>query len=830
MLLNVFSKGVNQYLPAYAIQDDEFPNLINATVRRGVVSKKLGASFLGQLALTYASLNIGSTTVSGTFSGTISITPNSGFAPSSLSLVIGSITYTDNGSGLIVNSSITYGSFNYATGSISLTGVTPSTSIEVDVDYYPGYPVMGIGTFQSLTYAVEFFLIVLDTTYAYTFNYAARTFFSISTYNMTPPLGIPPNTVTWTGTSTQQFDFQNFQDCLFLTNNQIGMQFKNIATLTASGTTVTVGITAHGLVAGDQVFFYEVQGMTQINGLVGTVLSTGLTANSFQALVPALVAPSAYTSNGIVQYLTSNAANPSINGIRYYTTNGLGSGFVNFAPPLQPSSIVETGGTVFYLVGCKLMIQYGNRLLALNCTIQDSAGNQTSQPNTIYYSQINSALYTVDPTCWYNNPPGTGGFYTLSGNQNIVSVEISYEQLVIGLAFSYRKLITTGSTIQPFVDYIISDVYGSICPFASVLLDNAVLGITNVGITLATTNDVARIDAMTIPDTTQEISRANNGLLQVCAIRDYLQQLIYITYPETTYPFPNKTIVFNYIENNWSFYTGENTTSYGQYLEQSSSRTWRTVGTWADAGTWGDASGDNYTVQIASGTPTGAVTLKGNATYNEPSMLIQSVTLSGSNVILGIVNHNLTSGQYIFIQNALGMTNLNDFVFLVVQILSSSSILISPALEVTGTYLGLGTCSIMDNFLIQTKQFIPNWERGLGSELFSCRVLLAMTSSGQISGQVTTSFQPFSLGDLANDVIPTASIIFTTADTNLGLSGNEYAQSSAWHRLPVLSDGQTIQFNLFLSSSQMMNPDFCQSPVVLQGLLLDFKDKGQVLC
>ena len=286
MLINVFSRGVNQYLPAYAVQDDEFPNLINATVRRGVVAKKLGVSFLGQLQLTYTSADIGTTDIAGDFSGSITITPNSGFAASSLSLVINAITYTDNGAGDIVNGAITYGTFNYATGLITLSGVTPSSTISATVGYYPGLPVMGIGTFQSLTYAVEFFLIVLDTTYAYSFNYSAREFFSISYYNMTPP----QNLVTWTGTSTQQFDFQNFQDCLFLTNNQIGMQFRNISTLTAVGTTATVGIPAHGLVVGDEVFFYEVQGMTQINGLVGTVLATGLTANSFQALVPSLMA------------------------------------------------------------------------------------------------------------------------------------------------------------------------------------------------------------------------------------------------------------------------------------------------------------------------------------------------------------------------------------------------------------------------------------------------------------------------------------------------------------------------------------------------------------
>lgn len=819
MLLSRFQKGINDYFPAYAIQEDEFSNLINATVSRGVVSKKLGSEFLGQLQRTYSPGVVGETDSSGNFSGTFVPSPFVGIAPETFTLIIGSTTYSDNGSGVIVNGTTTVGSLNYAIGYFSITGQSALTNVTLSYGYFPGLPVMGIGTLQSVSYATIFSLVVMDTTYAYSFNYGTRAFFDISYYSMTAP----QNPVTWNGSSTQQFDFQNFQDVLFLTNNQSGMAYKLITNITivSSGTTsavLQVTIPAHGLVANDKIFFYEVQGMTAVNGLTGLVLSTSLTTNSFQASITyasgTVLNP--YTLGGLAQYLTSSAA--GISGIRYYD----GSGFVNFAPPLASSSITSTGGTIEYIAGCRLLIVFGNRLIALGPTLINSGGTTRTLSNALYFSAINSALYTEQQSAWWVTPVGTGGFLILGGNQNIVSAEISYEQLILGLAFSYRKVITTGSTILPFVDYVISDVYGSICPFASVLLDNAVLGITNIGITLATTNDVRRIDALNIPDATQEISRYNNGLLQVCAIRDYFQQLIYFTYPQTGFSFPNKTIVYNYLESNWSYHY-ETFTCYGNYLEQGSSRTWATAGTWADAGTWGDTSGDNFTIQVAGGTPTGAVNVKANATYNEPFMIITAI--SGNQ--LTIPNHNLAVSSYIFIDNCLGVTNLNGLSVQVTGIVDGNNVTVSTA--GTGTYLGLGTCAMSDNFLIQFKQLNPNWQKGLGSEVASFIVLLQNTDAGQISATFNTNFIDFSYGSNSGDTNPVPSTINTCPDANLGLTGQQTQQQSIWHKLPVLVSGQTIQLNLYLSSQQMANTNYCQSPVVMQSVLIDLRSSGEIL-
>jgi len=822
MLLEGFSKGVNQYLPAFAIQDDEFANLINATTRRGVVSKKLGTSTLGQLELEYGPEDIGTTTISGTFSATITVTatPFSAFSPVSLMVTVGSTIYTDNGLGSVVLGDTVYGTLNYATGELTLFNVSPSTTVSVSIGYYPGLPVMGIGTFQSATFNTNFFLLVFDTSYAYTFNYTTRSFFNASYYAMS---AVPPNPVQWFGADYQQFDFENYQDVLFVTNGQSAINAKFVTNITSIGPNlVTVSIVNNDLVVGDQVFFYEVAGMTEINGLVGTVTIAGNPTFTATLSGPT-VTLSAYTSGGICQYLTSSAANPTANGIRIYLETPSYSGFQNFAPPIIPSGL---GQTVYYITGAKLILQYGNRLLMLGTTLTSAAGNVIQETSTIRYSQINQALYTEDPSAWWETPIGTGGFINIAGNQAIVSAEVSYGQLILGMSFSYVKVVATSSFLQPFVSDTISNVYGSICPFSSVLLDNAVLGINTVGITLATTNDVQRIDAMTIPDATQNISRDNNGLLRVCCIRDYLQQLIYFTFPVDPLIYPSQTIVLNHIENNWSFYQ-ETFTCYGQYLEQKDSLTWNTQETWAAVPYWGDLSGATGTTQVAGGTPTGAVLLKGNATYNQPYMIIQSVTPESSYTALQINNHNLLQGQYIFIENCLGTTSLNGISTLVVQVIDNNNIQVAAL--TTGVYGGLGVAAVTDNFLIQTKQFNPNWQIGQGAELSTLRLLFGTTPFGQISGYVSQDFIPFSTDNTIGDAVILQNIIGTSPDTNLGLSGLQYQQSFIWHRMPVLNTGQTLQLSLFLSDTQMQTTNYCQSPVVLAALLMNMTERGQVI-
>ena len=398
MLIQQFSKGVNNYLDPINIGDDEFASLENVTVKRGAVVKKPGTTLLGQLQVTaslpFAPFVVLTTDGSGNYSGTPTFylgsnasavpVPFVTIVPGSVSFSIGATTYSDNSGGTLINNTTTLpaGQINYLSGFFSFVGQALNTTISGTVLAYPGNPVMGISTLQS---GVQSFTsLFFDTKFAYGFNAASRQFFSKSTYASSG------NTVSWNGSVTQQFSFANFQRVLFMTNGVPGFQYNAITSLVASTLpTVTVGVSSHGLVLNDVIFFYQCTGSTSINGLQGLVTSI-IDANTFTASVPALTSLSAYTGGGIVQYLTSQVPSPSVDGIKYYSSTAP-AGFYNFAPPLDNSA------APFYLVGCKTLVVFGNRLIALGTYEQQAFGAVQFYPNRIRWCTILSALYTGAP-------------------------------------------------------------------------------------------------------------------------------------------------------------------------------------------------------------------------------------------------------------------------------------------------------------------------------------------------------------------------------------------------------------------------------------------------
>jgi hypothetical protein len=830
MLIQKFSRGVNNYFDAVNIQDDEFVQLENVTVARGAIAKKPGTTLLGQLALSTTIAGI-STDPSGNYSGTptyslgaFSVTFVS-IAAGSATFTIGAVTYSDNGRGVLINNITTLpaGTINYTTGFISFSAQAPSIAITGTATVYPGLPVMGISTLQNGV--LSFVSVFFDTRYAYGFNSSTRTFFSRSTYSSSG------NTVTWNGSNTQQFSTANFQNVLFVTNGVPGMQYNAITSLVASTLpTVTVGVTGHGLVVNDLIFFYQCTGSVEINGLQGTVTSI-IDPNTFTATVPALTSLSAYTGGGIIQYLTSQAPSPTIDGIKYYTGTAP-TGFVNFAPPLDNSS------SPMYLVGCKQLIVYGNRLICLGTYEQKAFGSVTFYPNRIRWCAVLSALYTLGtiqagPTStpgdnWWSPPLGSGGFLTLGGNQNISNASVIHETLLIGLEISMRKVVSTNITLLPFIDQAVSTEYGSVCPFCSVVIKNAMLCISNNGITLNTSNDSIRIDETTIPDTVSTIRRAPNGFQQVCAIRDYQSQFIYISFPLMGASFPNRTIVWNYIENNWSFWT-EIFTTYGYYLEQGSSRTWATAGTWAQAGTWGQTLGLQGQAQVAAGTPSGAVLLKGGtASFNQPYLLITAALGD----VLTIPNHSFTSvmisnGLFLYIAGVAGIVG-------VVQVMSINGALVTVSGAASAGYISGGLASIADNFLVVTKAYSPNAQSGITQMLKDLFLQVETTEAGVFSVSVFPSFMPPTTQPSPEDSLTTFTppyAVRSYPDTNLGLTGQQQTQLFNWHRVQTIAQGTAIQLSMYMTGDQMLSSSLpYQQPFVMQGLYLTLSESGALVC
>jgi len=172
--------GLVQEREEFLLPDDAYPKLINAYVWRERIIRKSGYYLLGRLQRNLLNQVLGNTGGGGNIPRNLitvfSLEPTAQIVPGSVVAVVGgTITYTDNGLGVLVSSGIGTGTINYATGSISILASTPVSPVTVSFGYYPGLPVMGIRIEELQDSAVDQ-TIFFDQKYAYIYNSITREF------------------------------------------------------------------------------------------------------------------------------------------------------------------------------------------------------------------------------------------------------------------------------------------------------------------------------------------------------------------------------------------------------------------------------------------------------------------------------------------------------------------------------------------------------------------------------------------------------------------------------------------------------------------------------
>jgi len=481
LVISEIMSGLQTYEEPFFINNDSFPILQNALCWRKRVMKKPGSQQLGQLRR-----QIGTTGAS-PFTATISPTPLvhgvSQFQIGSVVLVDGDTTNTASISLTSSNGSYS-GTLNRTTGALSITipaiGATP-------VYYVPGLPVMGIEQFESDKSAstqIDFPTnVFLDTTYSY--QYDGTNFYDVSFYKTTN------NPVSWHGANYQQFDSSNYYRCMFVTNNNPGFHFLSGTYTSGSGTTsVTFNFKSGGvnfttLIVNDVLFFNEWSaGGVNINGLSGTVTdASGAASGNYVVTFGSSVTVS---GTGIVQMMTNSL--PGVDGIRWYDgdpSNSSGLGWVNFAPPLDN---LQSSSTT-YLMGARILIPFGNRLLAIGTyeATSTNAATPTYYGNRIRYCQVSATPFYAAPVpatnsttnytanAWVSNIQGFGGFIDLDTTQRIISAAITQASLILGLEREQRRASNTGIEADPFSLQTINPEYGTAGTFAVIPMDKGIL-------------------------------------------------------------------------------------------------------------------------------------------------------------------------------------------------------------------------------------------------------------------------------------------------------------------------------------------------------------------
>lgn len=809
------------------------------------------------------------------------------FTPTQITIAVDSSAfgaYGGGGTGVItgLNLSSATGNINYATGAISFSGggVGPLTGF---FDYQPGLPVMGIRELVLSNYTFPNTMF-FDTKKAYQFNEGSDKFYNVSFYRSTQ------NPVTWSGQNYQQFWNANYQDAFWVTNDRPGFSYYSLTSITwVSATQLTLVITAVAgskpIAVNDKVFTYQISTnatvdiadkLASVNGLTGNVSAVvEAPAGTFTLTVDFPGAsiidpttgepappPTVVYNSGIIQLLTRNLSNQD--GIKYYngdpTTIGIPDpakaanfGWVNFAPPLSASgtttSINDSPLKQWYLVGAKLIMPYKDRLLFFAPWIQATDGAAAIQlPDTCVFSWNGTAYYanlvptnqSYDPTAYFVDQTGKGGWRAAGIQQEIVTANNNEDVLIVSFTNRQTRFVYTGNDISPFIFYSINAELGTTSTFSTVSLDQGCLSIGNYGLSMTDQQSTQRVD-LQIPDQIFQITGANQGDLRVNSQRDFLREWVYFAYPVTgSIPFPTQTLLFNYRDNTYAILK-ENFTAHGQY-RRTSSFNWIKAGqifkTWSQWNQPWNAS--NYVADYASvvaGNPEGYVLIKDQGTGEGVSGYVQAITNSTNFCAITSSNHCLAVGDFVRFQNGIGtgLSFINNVIGKVIAVTSANIFKVDIPFD-TFTYIGGMEFAKLSQPFVQSKQFPSYWQMGKKTRIGVQKYLLDTTARGEVTLNMYTSQNdvndwndgPGSAN--ANPSVIYSKILYTCPEsTNLGLTPANVnlqmptakEQDQIWHRFNTSLIGDTVQIGITLSDDQMKDYELATSEVALHAFMIE---------
>jgi hypothetical protein len=855
LIIGNISVGQQTYEKPFFLNNDAFPLLSNSVCFRQSVIKKPGSAIIGRLTRNISSVDLTQTTTAGTQTiitdilndASINVRtslPNASIQIGSVTISSGSNQWQDNVTPGILTATAgnaVDGTIDYSTGDVVLNfspGDSGGNTITVTLGYYPDLPVMGIESFEPSVLPsdqIDFPTnVYFDQVYSYQFN--GTNFFDVSFYKGTN------NPVTWSGANYQQFFSSNYYHAMFVTNNNPGMKFAYVHSASnQSSTTITMVIYDYThtnplttLVNGDNLFFNQGLGTTwTINGQSGTISdASGSGSGTYVITFSTSQTVNTYTTNSAIAQLLTSSASGTGDGIRWYDGFGAGLGWVNFAPPLD----TQNSSATTYLMGARMILPFGNRLLAIG-TFEDTSANAANPHyygNRIRYCEVTATPFYSAPVpngnpatgfnslAWVSDIQGYGGFIDLDTTQRILSAAVTQGDLILGLEAQQRRMSNTGIEVDPFSLQVINPEYGSAGTFAIIPMDKGILTAGEYGFLTTSSYDSQRFD-LKIIDQIFSIEPNNNGYERICGGRDFVNEVVYFTYQSIEAnahnSFPNQTVVYNYRENSFALWN-ETFTTYGLYKVQSA-QTWPNYNIpWEDWNVqWQDLGGNQFEEPFVSGgTPQGFVMQKwSELSFNQPSMWIQSI--SGTTVTSP--NHNLEVGAYVGFWDGLPSDTdaLPQFIAQVNDVTSINAFTVDT--DISSVVPGIWLMSVIDQINIYSKQFPAAWSSAQKTRIGAQKYFLDKTTLGEFTVNIYGSQSTLDLNNPANSTAIFSNIVRTRPDNDIGTNSGQQYQAQIWHRLASSCIGDTVQLQFTFSDAQMRNIGVACAPWTLYSAVLD---------
>lgn len=856
--------GFETYEKPFLLDNVAFPVLQNALCWRRRLIKKPGTFLLGQLERSFLTTtltqqtSVGAQTVIADLINDASIgvrtaQPNAIIDPGSVTINVnaGTATWDDhlkNGVLSATGGVADNGTINYLTGHIVLNfgvGNPGAEAIVVTFIYNPVLPVMGIEEFDqdvAPSSPIDFPInVFFDQVYSYQYN--GTNFFDVSFYKSS---GEP---VTWSGTNYEQFFSCNYYRAMFVTNNNPGFHAATVHSAANAGPSTTLtfviysgGVPLQTLVNGDYLFFNQGVATTFVNGQSGVITdATGHATGTYVVTFQSNQTVNTYTNNSAIVLLQTSQVAGLGDGIRWYDGFGGSLGWVNFTPPLDTNN----DATTTYLMGARMILPFGNRLLAIGTfegtSAQGLAGTWTYYPNRIRYCEVTAtpfysqpvpngnAATNYEPRAWASNIQGFGGFIDLDTQQRILSAAVTQGSLILGIESEQRRMSNTGIETDPFSLQVINPEYGSVGTFGIIPMDKGILTVGEYGLLITSSYDSKRFDEKII-DQIFSLQANNNGFDRICGARDFRNEVIYFTYVSQkqdtdTSIFPAETIVFNYREGSFALWD-ETYTTYGLF-KVSTGQAWETITTpWEDiTDNWEDLGGLQYQEPlVAGGTPQGFVLLKwADNSANDPSLLITAITVGTSDVAtITSPNHNLKTGMFLGFWNTTIPDEQPEFIGQISQVPDANTIIVGCDSDPSVIMPLFWQMSVIDQPNIFTKQFPMAWNDNKKTRIGAQKYFLDNTALGEFTVNIYGSQSTLSLDDPSQSPsLISSNIVRTRPDDSLGLNDAQNTQAQIWHRLATSAIGDTVQLQFTFSTDQMFDVGIALSPWVFHAAVLD---------
>ena len=537
-----------------------------------------------------------------------------------------------------------------------------------------------------------------------------------------------------------------------------------------------------------------------------------------------------------------NISGATRDSLKYYDTGT--TTWTPFTPLITATQTLYT---------CRCIVPYKNRLLMFN-TLEDvlppfSLAAATNFPQRVRFSKIGDP---IAPDSWLSDTPGLGGFADIASDQAIISVEFIKDILIVKLERSSWKVIYTGNETQPFNFEKINTEFGAESTFSLVPFDRGVFSVGNLGILTDDSVNVQRIDQK-IPNFVFQFRNADNGPKRVHGIRNYTEELVYWSYPNSAedLKFPNKMLVYNYINQTYAIFN-DSFTCFGYYQKPTALRWAQLINTtWVQFNrAWNSGAAQARYPDIVAGDQHGFVLLLNQKTFNDVSFAINAITSEAITTlaIITSVNHNLQTGQFVKLTGILGTgvpnpTFLNDQIYKIIQypgnetnqytlqVLDLATMTFVDVFYVPGgTYLGMGRVTVLNNINITTKVFAPFYEDGGQVRVGYLDFLFDTTDEGQLtcdyymnesinSGiSISDPSVTIDAGVSASGILGSNTIL--TSPENNTLLPFQVNQNKIWHRMFIQSIAQNFQLKFSLNDLQMVDEVVNSSDIILHAMTI----------